>query len=72
MIPLIVDVCHAWDKARPKPEGYLIFNQDCSHVLLVHADTAGKWLRKERFDKAKKRTRAFYECPVSLCKFYSI
>jgi hypothetical protein len=65
---VIVDVCHAYDKARPKPYAYIIFNEPmtCAIVIACKA-TRAAWVRAERADKG--RVRAFYECPLDLVRF---
>lgn len=66
---VIVDVCHAWDKANPKPYLYLIFNRDASSYLVIHGNTSRHWRRVQRNDKGKNRVREFYECPIEYCHF---
>jgi hypothetical protein len=66
---VIVDVAHTWDKARPKPFAYLIFNASMTCCCIVMGTTSLHWQRVEKSDRAKKRTRTFYECPVQYCHF---
>jgi hypothetical protein len=64
---IIVDACHIWDRAQPKPYAYLIFDNDCSHCYIIKGTTRSRWARKFRWDREKKRLRCFYECPLSCC-----
>ena len=70
---VIVDVCHAYDNARPKPYCYIIFNRlmTCSIVVDCKA-TKASWERTEKNDAGKGRMRAFYECPIGLVSFERI
>ena len=69
---IIVDVAHAWDKASPKPALYLLFNKDKTHIAIVKRSTSSKWVKSEKADKLKGRSRSFYECPISLVEFCSV
>jgi len=61
---LIVDACHCYDKARPKPVFYIIFNYEMTAAFIVEGDTYPYWKKVERFDTQKNRKRLFYECPL--------
>lgn len=64
---LIVDACHCYDKAHPKPYAYIIFNREMTAAFVVDVRrTFSKWRRVEKRDSVKGRDRSFYECPVSL------
>jgi hypothetical protein len=64
---VIVDACHCYDRAVPKPYAYLILNRDMTCALCVNVrDTVSSWHRTERLDRHKNRIREFYECPVAL------
>lgn len=69
---IIVDVCHTFDRASPKPFAYIIFSSDMKHAALVESRTSKSWTRSRRLDRFKKRERRFYECPVSLASFITI
>ena len=69
---IIVDVCHTYDNARPKPYAYIIFNGEMDCCFVIDCKTHGEWIRSEKWDKAKGRSRNFYECPVALTKFYTV
>ena len=69
---LIVDVCHTWDRAQPKPSAYLIFSDDMRTLAIVRASSCPQWQRQERFDKRKNRMRTFYFCPAELVRFVSL
>lgn len=64
---LIVDACHCYDKANPKPYAYIIFNRDMTAAFIVDVkSTRRHWQRTTRADRQKARVREFYECPVSI------
>jgi hypothetical protein len=65
----IVDVCHTWDKARPKPYAYLIFNADRTGFLIITRHSFKYWRKVEKFDRKKNRSRQFYVCPIEHCQF---
>jgi hypothetical protein len=69
---IIVDVAHTWDNATPKPLAYVILNRAGTHAAIVYGQTSPKWVKTERFDAGKNRTRTFYESPVSLAKFFQL
>ena len=69
---LIVDVAHAYDRAKPKPYAYIIFDADASHCAIVKSLTRPSWVRTERMDRKKGRMRTFYECPTDLCKWLAL
>jgi hypothetical protein len=69
---IIVDVAHVWDRAKPKPFAYIIFNADASGCLVVKGSTNNRWEKVSKFDTKKNRQREFYECPLELCEYYSI
>jgi hypothetical protein len=61
---IIVDVCHSWDKASPRPLAYVILDNDASHAAIVPRHTASQWQRVRRFDRERGREREFYICPL--------
>lgn len=69
---VIVDVVHTWERANPRPAGYVITNKDVTCCLVVRHDTSESWTTAVRLDRAKGRTRRFLECPLALCRFYRI
>jgi hypothetical protein len=68
----IVDNCHAWDKANPKPHAFLLFSNDLTGFLLCKGSTRPHWLRTSGFQKERGRVREVYECPVELCEYKKI
>ena len=61
---VIVDVCHAYDAADPKPFGYIMTDRSGEHYLwLLCAPTRRQWNVVQRFDRKKNRLRRFYEVP---------
>lgn len=67
---IIVDVCHKYDQARPKPYAYMILNSTLSAAFVVKCSTRPKWSRVERH--VGGRSRDYYECPMSLTQFVRI
>lgn len=69
---VMVDVCHTWDNAWPKPYAYLIFNREATVLAIVKGDTFPQWIRVEKMDSAKSRMRKLYECPLELVNFVRV
>lgn len=68
---IIVDVCHKYDQARPKPYAYLILNASLSAAFVVKVgETRHAWKKVAR--NARGRVRDYYECPVSMAQFVRI
>jgi len=64
---VIVDNCHLFDGARPKPFAYVTVSQDLAAGFLIEvARTQHAWTRRAFWDRTKKRERNVYECPVEL------
>ena len=63
---VIVDACHCYDNANPKPYAYIIVNRMMDAGFLVKCETRPQWSRVEKLDTAKGRVRSFYECPTKL------
>ena len=63
---VIVDVCHAYDRAHPKPYAYIIFNKSMDRALIIEGRTHGAWAKTRKQDRFKNREREFYECPLEL------
>lgn len=67
---VIVDVCHSFDNANPKPFVYIILNAAMDGALIVDPSrTRHRWTKSEKHDRFKGRERSFYECPVELTWF---
>lgn len=66
---IIVDVCHTWDRAFPKPYLYVITNQSVTRAILVEGRTSWAWKRVYKDDRRINRRRHFYECPLDLVEF---
>jgi hypothetical protein len=66
---VIVDTCHAWDNARPKPYAYIILNRSMSRALVVTGSTSKRWVKTRKFDTHAGRERSYYECPLELTQF---
>lgn len=69
---VIVDTAHAWDKARPKPLTYFIWNTAMTSVIIIDSHTRPQWQEKELLDAGKKRMRRFYLCPKALARFVKV
>jgi len=62
---LIVDACHCFDKARPKPYAYVILNREMNAAFIVDVKaTRPHWVKTTKQDRFKGRERSFYECPI--------
>lgn len=51
---------------------YIILNEEMTHCCVVYGITRSQWVERKKYDKKDRQTRTFYECPVSLCSFYSL
>lgn len=70
---VIVDACHCFDRAHPKPYAYIILNRDMNAGLVIDVrHTLKEWRRVTKRDRHKNRDREFYECPVSAASFVSL
>jgi hypothetical protein len=69
---VIVDTAHTWEKARPKPLTYYLWNPDMTCVIIIGAHTRPQWLEKELWDGGKKRQRRFLLCPKALARFVKV
>lgn len=67
---IIVDVAHTWDDAEHKPDAYILTNKQATCCLVVLGSTYPEWVRVQKWDRFKKRTRTFYECPIDHTLFY--
>lgn len=67
---VIVDVCHKYDRARPKPIAYVVVNRAGTHAAVIRRDSAKSWARRDIFDKG--RTREFYVAPLDVVTFVQL
>lgn len=67
---VIVDVAHSFDRAEPKPVGYMIFNAQLTHFIWIDSKTSEKWTIRPIF--ARGRTRSYYLCPIALARFHFV
>lgn len=67
---IIVDTCHAYDKAKLKPYAYIIFNREMSACFVVNKKTRAKWFKTTK--RSRGRDRDFYECPIELAEFVEV
>ena len=68
---VIVDVCHSYDKARPKPFAYVIANKPLSHAMVIYVrETRKEWEKKEIW--SRNRLRWHYLCPIELARFVNL
>jgi hypothetical protein len=66
---LIVDACHCYDRARPKPYAYIILNREMTTAFVVDCRTTRPhWAKVTKHDRFKNRERHFYECPIHLVR----
>ncbi len=66
---LIVDACHCYDNAKPKPYAYVILNREMTAAFIVDCRaTRQHWLQVTKRDRIKDRERHFYECPIGLVR----
>jgi hypothetical protein len=65
---IIVDVCHTFDNADPKPYAYVILNDTMTTALIVTTSSSEYWKKVSKRDRFKNRIRYFYECPVEHVK----
>lgn len=61
---IIVDACHCFDNARPKPFAYVILNREMTAAFVVPSSTRAHWRQVVKRDRFKNRDRNFYECPM--------
>jgi hypothetical protein len=69
---LIVDACHCYDNARPKPFAYVILNRSMTAAFLVPNASRSHWLKIKKYDRFKGRERCFYECPIEHVQFVTL
>ena len=66
---IIVDACHCYDNARPKPFAYIILNREMTAAFLVPSSSYRHWTKIKKHDRFKNRDRCFYECPMIHVQF---
>lgn len=59
---VFVDVCHAFDRADPKPFAYVFFDAKCENRFVLFPGD-GDFVRVTKWDRFRKRERNFYEAP---------
>lgn len=69
---IFVDVAHTWERANPKPSGYILTNSKCTVCAIVRSRTSKRWIKTNKYDNKKKRYRKFYECPKEYIEFVSM
>ena len=70
---LIVDACHCYDRAKPKPYAYIIFNREMTAAFVIDVKaTKEQWVRVTKKDRFKNRDREFYEVPVAAIRVEEI
>lgn len=68
---VIVDKASTFDRKRPRPFYYFIWNADYSVCIIVDvAKTVKRWRKVERY--AHGRTSAYYELDTARCVFRSV
>ena len=67
---IIVDAAHCWDNADTKPFCYMLTDKKIESCVVVRASTYPFWCKTNKYDAAKHRHRAFYECPIGRCEIY--
>ena len=71
----IVCAKHAFDRAREKPEAFIILSQDMTHCAVVPAATSDFWYEENRTDSrysGAEATQTFYFCPLDKVQFRQI
>ncbi len=69
---IIVDMASSYDKKRPKPLMYIIFNSQATHYALVMCRTVRQWRRVRRRSGLNGVTSDYYECPINLVEFREV
>jgi hypothetical protein len=69
----IVCAQHSFDRAKPKPYGYIIQSADLNNIAVVHSSTSKDWYVEERRDSRYENVvQKFYLCPIDLVKFFAV
>ena len=64
---------HAWDKADPKPDIFISFNRDFTHIATVHGSTSDEWYPHSFKDRRYLDYRqTAYCCPLDLVEFSTV
>ena len=67
---MFVCAIHAWDKADPKPDIFLILDNDMSHIAEISGNSSGEWYMSSFKDSRYVNYRqTAYCCPLNLIKF---
>lgn len=69
---VFVENVHIWERADPKPIGYIILNTTRTHAAIVLAETFQLWVEVTRRDRQRGRDRTLYECPKGRAVFVSL
>lgn len=69
---IFVDRVHAWERAERKPHAYIVTNEAITVAAIIYGTTSSSWIKRDSYDRGKKRTRAFLECPKGLARFERI
>ena len=68
----IVCAKHAFDRAKDKPEAFVILSQNMEHCAVVPVATSNFWYEEERTDSrytGDVATQVFYFCPIDRVQF---
>ena len=63
---------HAFDRAVPKPYGYIYLNKAKTHMAMVMCQTSKKWYVEKRTDKRTNIEQEFYLCPLDEVYFHEV
>jgi hypothetical protein len=70
---MFVCAIHAWDNADPKPDIYIQFDNDMSHVAEIPGSTSTEWFKMSFKDSRYVNYRqTAYCCPLDLIKFSKV
>ena len=70
---MFVCAIHAWDNANPKPDVFLQFDTDMSHVAEISGSTHPEWFMMSFKDRRYVNYRqTTYACPLNLIKFSKV
>ena len=68
----IVCAKHAFDRAVPKPYGYIYLNKAKTNMAMVMCQTSKKWYVEKRTDKRTNIEQEFYLCPLDEVYFHEV
>jgi hypothetical protein len=64
---------HAWDKSDPKPDIFISFNKDFTHMAKVNGSTSDEWYPHSFKDRRYLDYRqTAYCCPLDLVEFSTV